>query len=183
MKLLLGLGNPTKQYQNTRHNIGQMVILSLVKDLHLDPENHPKLLSTLGKHNQTLIGHTTTFMNTSGMAVQKIVNFYKIDPADLYIIHDDLDIGVGEYKIQFGHGSAGHHGIESIVENLGTQDFNRIRIGIGHPRLAAAPSEGGPRHLIPVEDYVLQPFTSSEKVIIDQTIDKIIVDLKNILGR
>ena len=109
-------------------------------------------------------------MNNSGLTVQKIAQFYKISSLNIYIIHDDLDLEVGEYKIQFDRGPAGHNGIKSIIENLGTQQFNRIRIGIGKSQ-----------NNIPVEDYVLQPFSSEEKDIINTLTPEIFEEIKNIL--
>ena len=150
MKLYIGLGNPGKKYQNTRHNIGHQIITILKsKDI-----PHSKL------------GINDGYMNESGLSVQKLVYFYKIDLSDFYLIHDDLDLPIGEYKIQFDRGPAGHHGVESVIQHLGSQAFNRIRIGIGKPQ-----------NNIPVEDFVLQQFTKEEKVLIDQTIDKIVAAL------
>jgi len=148
MNLIIGLGNPGKKYQNTRHNVGQMVATKC-----------------------DLVKITDKYMNESGIAIQKLVNFYKISPTNLYIIHDDLDLPVGEYRLQFDRGPAGHHGVESIIQHLNTQAFWRIRIGIDHP-----PSN------IPVEDYVLMPFTSEEKKIILATIDKIVAEIQEIMG-
>ena len=105
-------------------------------------------------------------MNEAGYSIQRQVHFYKIDLADFYLIHDDLDLPVGEYRIQFDRGPAGHHGVESVIQHLGTQAFNRIRIGIGKPE-----------NNVPVEDYVLQKFTTEENKIIDETFDKIISNL------
>ena len=149
MKLIIGLGNPGQKYQHSRHNVGHMVIDQLPSQ-----KNYLK---------------TDGYMNESGIFVQKQVHFYKIDLSDLYIVHDDLDLPVGEYRLQFDRGPAGHHGVESIIQHLGSQAFWRLRIGIGHPV-----------DLTPVEDYVLRPFTPDEKVLISQTIDKITQDL---LGR
>lgn len=158
MKLFIGLGNPSKKYQNTRHNLGQTIV--------------KKLIEKYGqKKNDLMFAISDSFMNESGPSVQKLVHFYKISPQNLYLIHDDLDLGVGEYRLQFDRGPAGHHGVESVIQSLGTQAFNRFRVGIGKP---TAP--------IPVEDYVLQPFSADEKVIIDQTIDKIITEIEKISG-
>jgi len=146
MNLIIGLGNPGKEYQHTRHNVGHMVA-----------DKYDKIFKT------------DTYMNESGIFVQKKVHFYKIPLENLFIIHDDLDVPIGEYRLQFDRGPAGHHGIESIIQHLNSQAFWRYRIGIGRP----------PEN-IPVEKYVLQPFNSSEKVLIDQVIDKIVAELSNL---
>ena len=150
MKLFIGLGNPGKEYQKTRHNIGhQFIDVLKSKDL-----PHTKCDINSG------------FMNEAGLSVQKIVHFYKVNLKDFYLVHDDLDLPVGEYRLQFDRGAAGHHGVESVIGHLGTRAFNRIRIGIGKPS----------EH-IPVEDFVLQNFSKDEKVLINQTIDKIIQEI------
>jgi peptidyl-tRNA hydrolase, PTH1 family len=149
MKLFFGLGNPGKKYQKTRHNVGQIFISKLT-------ESSDIKIAISEKH----------FMNESGFEVQKICHFYKIAPENLYIVHDDLDLPVGEYRLQFDRGPAGHHGVESVIEHLGTRAFWRIRIGIGKPQ-----------DQTPVEDYVTKPFSQEELVTINTTIDKIIKDL------
>jgi PTH1 family peptidyl-tRNA hydrolase len=166
MKLFLGLGNPDSKYQATRHNLGQMVLRQLV-NLPLVKKN--KLSAQLIEQNHNLFVVSTEYMNNSGLTAQKILNFYKIQPSDLYVIHDDLDLPIGEYRFQFDRGPAGHKGIESIIEHLGTQAFNRIRIGIGHPIDST-----------PVESYVLMPFSPEEKVLISATIAKIIPELQKL---
>jgi PTH1 family peptidyl-tRNA hydrolase len=163
MYALIGLGNPGKIYQNTRHNLGTNLISKLLGELSLPKSNKPV------KYRDWIIAIPTIYMNQSGLAVQKILSYYKIVPENLYVAHDDLDLKVGDYKIQFDRGPAGHNGIKSIIENLGTQAFNRIRIGIDHPSANIA-----------VEDYVLKPFLSAEKSIINQTIDKILPEIKNL---
>ena len=105
-------------------------------------------------------------MNNSGVSVKKVADYYKIPPENIYLIHDDLDLGVGEWKLQFNRGPAGHNGVISTIEHLGTQAFWRIRIGIDHPQNGEAAFDA-------VEDYVLRPFTKEEKVIIAETTDKI----------
>jgi len=157
MNLFFGLGNPGKQYAKTRHNIGHQII-NILKTKDLPP--HTKLETNTG------------FMNEAGLSAGAAVHFYKIDLKDFYLIHDDLDLPVGEYRVQFDRGPAGHHGVESVIAHLNSQAFNRIRVGIGNPRLAS----GGTEH-ISVEDFVLQPFTKDEKVLIDQTIDKIVEEI------
>jgi len=169
MKLFICLGNPGKKYQHTRHNLGQLVVQYLLKNLKITTNNFSKLSAQIADHRNSRFAILDTYMNESGFPVSKIVNYFKIDPQDLYIIHDDLDLAVGEYRLQFDRGPAGHNGVSSIIEQLGTQAFHRIRIGIGKPTTPIA-----------VEDYVLQPFPREEQVIINQTIDKILIEIKTI---
>jgi len=165
MKLYFGLGNPDKKYQNTRHNLGQMVINKIANDKF---ENFPKLKAKIFRNGDTFFAISTDYMNLSGQTAQKILNYFKIDPKDFFVIHDDLDLGVGEWKAQFDRGAAGHNGVISIIENIGTQAFNRIRIGIGKPS-----------NNIPVEDYVLQSFLPQERDIIDNIIINIVNNIIN----
>jgi len=152
MKLIIGLGNPGKKYQPTRHNIGHQII-----DI-LKPLNLP----------QTILATNSGYMNESGIDVQKLAHFYKIELSNLYIIHDDLDLPVGEWKIQFDRGPAGHHGVESAIQHLSSQAFNRIRIGIGRPSFEA------------IEDYVLQSFSKDEKVLLDKVIKEVAKQIQSI---
>lgn len=174
MKLFVGLGNPDKKYQNTRHNLGQIFVDNFLRKNNLTLKNYPKLSAQMAEFknpDKTLFAITNEYMNNSGISVKKISDYFKINPNDIYIIHDDLDIPIGEYKIQFDRGPAGHNGIKSTIDHLGTQAFNRIRIGIGKPE-----------NNIPVEDYVLQPFSKEERLIIDKTINNLISNLKQNSG-
>jgi len=170
MKAFIGLGNPGRKFITTRHNLGANIILSLIQHLQLDLRNFPKLSASTIKHQNNILAIPSTYMNNSGQSVQKILNYFKIIPANLYIIHDDLDLGVGDYKIQFDRGPAGHNGIKSIIDYLGTQAFHRLRVGIDHPVDNK-----------PTETYVLQSFTFTQRPIINQTIDKIIPEIKNLM--
>lgn len=174
-KLIFGLGNPGKNYLRTRHNVGQQVIHALVKRLGLKLTPTPKFISETTETSGTIIGLSTDFMNLSGNSVSKLAGFYKTDPQNIYIIHDELDFKVGEWKVQFDRSAAGHNGIKSIIDRLGTQAFNRIRIGIDHPRNSNIPQ-------LPVEEYVLKSFTSEEKVIIDNVVDKIVSELTTLIN-
>lgn len=146
MQLVIGLGNSGKKYQNTRHNLGHLCVDALHQQLNLPPFRlHSKLASLLSKGEAILLAKNTGFMNESGYSVAKLTRFFRVKPANLFIIHDDLDLAPGDWKLQFGRGPAGHHGIESIIGMLQTQAFWRLRIGIGHP------------NDIPVEHYVLLP--------------------------
>lgn len=151
MKYFFGLGNTGKQYEKTRHNIGHKFIEFLKsKDI-----QNAKFEINSG------------YMNEAGLSAQQFVHFYKIDLNNFYLVHDDLDLPVGEYRLQFDRGPAGHHGVESVIGHVGTQAFNRIRIGIGKPP-----------EFIDVADFVLQNFTKEESKLISETFDKILSELK-----
>lgn len=175
MKLIVGLGNPDKKYQNTRHNLGQKFVIDYVKKFHKSSLiNKPNLSAQIYETGQgtdkTIFAISTEYMNNSGITIQKIIHFYKISPQNVYIIHDDLDLSLGDYRIQFDRGSAGHNGIKSIIEHLNTQQFNRIRVGIGKTQ-----------NNIPTEDYVLQLFLPKERDIIKSILPKIFEKIKNIV--
>lgn len=170
MKLFFGLGNPDKKYQNTRHNLGQMLIKNFSTKHNFSLSTKNKLQSVIGEHNGNIYAISTNYMNLSGTSVQKLASYYNILPKDIYIIHDDLDISAGEWRLQFDRGAAGHNGVKSIIEHLGTQAFGRIRIGIGHPRSSVSnPKEA-------VEDYVLKPLSSEEKKLILPLINEIALE-------
>lgn len=178
MKLFVGLGNPGRKYQHTRHNLGQMVINQLVETLHATSLTNKKLSAQIAEYQNSKFAILDTYMNESGFAVSKIVNYFKISAENLYIVHDDLDLPVGEYRLQFDRGPAGHKGVSSIIEQLGTQAFWRFRIGIGRSTSEAAFNGG--KAAFDAEDYVLLPFSKEESVIIRQTIDKILTEIKTI---
>lgn len=176
MKLIVGLGNPDQKYQNTRHNLGQKIIVDYLKNTQKSSFQEKKSLMAnifeIGESiDKIILATSTNYMNNSGVTVQKISQYYKIIPSNIYILHDDLDLPIGEYRIQFDRGPAGHNGVKSIIENLGTQAFNRVRIGIGKSI-----------NDIPVEDYVLQPFSKKESDIIKNITPKIFEEIKKILG-
>lgn len=132
MKIIIGLGNPGKEYENTRHNIGFFFVDKIRGAWNFSPwEFNKKFNAEISKGADALLVKPQTFMNLSGEAVQGILSFYKLTLDDIIVIHDDLDIPVGKYKIATDSSSAGHHGVENIIEKLGTQKFKRIRIGIG----------------------------------------------------
>lgn len=153
MKLIIGLGNPGEKYQNNRHNVGHIVIDALLKK---------------GLSKEIIVKKTGVYMNESGEIVKKLVEQYKADVSDLWIIHDDLDIRVGDYKIQKGRGPKEHRGLLSIYEKLGTRDFWHVRIGVDNR---------DPEEKIPGEEYVLEDFTYEEKKILNQIISKVVQDL------
>ncbi|MBI2049621.1 aminoacyl-tRNA hydrolase [Candidatus Roizmanbacteria bacterium] len=173
MKLIVGLGNPGEKYRKTRHNLGFMVIEKFFKDFEPERntvwENSSKFKSDLaqiewkpkhGKLEKVILAKPKTYMNNSGMAVRLILDFYKIEPLDIWIVHDDIDLPLGSMKIRFGGASAGHHGVDSIIENLNTDKFWRFRMGIGQTRTKMIMGN----HMIKnTEDYVLSDFIGQER--------------------
>jgi PTH1 family peptidyl-tRNA hydrolase len=172
MKLMVGLGNPGKRYENTRHNVGFMVIDMLASNIDSrDWSMNGKLHSLLFIVNNSLIlAKPTTYMNYSGIAVLSLANYYKILIPDIWVIHDDLDINLGQYKIQKGVGPKLHNGIQSIEEQLKTKDFWRVRVGIDN-----RPDD----NRILGEEYVLEDFNKGEIEIRDRMMVEITKELLN----
>jgi len=151
--LVAGLGNPGKRYADTRHNLGFMV----ADEIHRQgafPEWREKFSGLFAKGNDNALLKPQTFMNLSGDSVQPCAAFLKVEPADIVVVHDELDLPFGETRIKFGGGAAGNNGLKSIIQRLGTPDFVRIRIGIGRP----PPGFRGTG-----ADYVLTSFDPSER--------------------
>lgn len=162
MKLIIGLGNPGTQYENTRHNAGFLCLDYLAKEWDFGNFSEDKKTSALIangsiEEEKVMLVKPLTFMNDSGRAVEALLQFYKLSPADMSIIHDDLDIAPGTYRTTDSSRAAGHNGVQDIIEKLGTQDFFRIRLGIGRP---TPTEEGGV--CMPSHDFVLQKFTEDE---------------------
>lgn len=142
MKIIVGLGNPDDKYTGTRHNIGFATLDHLLKKY--EPvhesvwEDNKKTKSQIKKlaigDFQVLLAKPQTFMNNSGMALSLLTQYFKVNPEEVIVIHDDLDLPLGKIQVRFGGGSAGHNGIESVIEALGTDKFTRVRMGIGHSR-------------------------------------------------
>ena len=153
MLLFVGLGNPTPNSENNRHNIGFKVIDAINKKFGLSKQK-PKfkgLLTTGNVANQKIYAiKPLTFMNNSGICIRELIEYFKIDAEDVMVFHDDLDVEFGKIKAKFGGSSAGHNGIESIDKFIG-KDYSRIRIGIGKPKKN-----------IETADYVLQNFDEDE---------------------
>lgn len=172
MDLIVGLGNPGKEYEHTRHNAGFMAIDRLAGSFDFEPFNFEKKFNALvssGNINgrKTMLLKPQTFMNSSGTAVKAAMDYYKIPSSDLLVIQDELDIGIGEYKTTKDRSSAGHKGIQSIINSIGTKDFTRYRIGIESDR-----------HNLASEDFVLADLTSEETHIINSVIDEICGNIK-----
>lgn len=182
MKLIVGLGNPGEKYEKTRHNLGFDVLDVLLQDL--TPVKKTTWLedkrsnSLIAKVSDLILAKPQTFVNASGFAVRKLIDGCQMTSRschdlsiseDLWVVHDDLDLPLRKIKIRKGGGSAGHRGIDSIVRQLGTNDFVRFRLGIGHPARKGKWEVGGGKlvseHVSDkeVERYVLSPFERGEK--------------------
>jgi len=141
MKLYVGLGNPGPEYKYTRHNIGFMIIDTLLGKLNINCNEQKAqfkglVCKTKINNEDVFIFKPLTFMNLSGQAVKEIVDYYKISIDDIVVIHDDMDFELGKFKLKEKGSEAGHNGIKDIIQKLGTQEFKRIRIGIGRTALA-----------------------------------------------
>lgn len=173
MKLIVGLGNPGEKYIKTRHNLGFMVVDKLLRKLMPLKKTVwreiKKFQSLVLKFDDLILVKPLTSMNASGFSVAKLANFYKINPKDIWVIYDDIDLALGKIKIRLGGASAGHHGVESIIRELGTDEFRRFRLGIGHPQRGA---DGL------VEKYVLREFDISERTELKQIIKKAIMAIR-----
>lgn len=176
MKLIVGLGNPGKEYAQTRHNAG-FLALDEIKEKYEFPEFsiNKKLQGQMnkGKINKSVavLLKPDTFMNNSGFSVQSALNFLKIKAEDLVVIHDDKDIPLGETRVQKGRGTAGHNGVRSIVEQVGSNDFIRIRIGI-------APMN---EKILDTPNFVLEKFTSEEKDMLKKVLKNVTDEIRELL--
>ncbi|MGM8213042.1 aminoacyl-tRNA hydrolase [Virgibacillus sp. W0430] len=155
MKCIVGLGNPGKKYEKTRHNIGFITIDEILRRQQWGPLKKDKFdsMHTIVHHKgeKILFVQPQTYMNLSGKAVRSIIDFYGVNSEDVVVIYDDLDLPVGKIRLRQKGGHGGHNGIRSIIDHLGTKEFKRLRIGIGRPAEA-----------VPIVDYVLNPFAKKE---------------------
>jgi len=150
IKLIVGLGNPGKQYENTRHNAGFWFVEEVARQYQLQFRPETKFLGEVARVQSN--GHDVwllkpmTFMNRSGQSIQSLANFYKISPDQILVVHDELDLSPGTAKLKSGGGHGGHNGLRDTIAALGTPAYLRLRLGIGHPG-----------HRDQVGDYVLHP--------------------------
>lgn len=178
MKLIIGLGNPGEKYKNTRHNVGFEFLDKLKQELDFPEfEFNKKFNAEISKDiyeiqdtkYEILLIKPQTFMNLSGVAVKSILDFYKLSPDDILVIHDDKDIALGEYRLATDSSSAGHNGVQNIIDNLGTQNFKRIRIGVGVETD------------LPSDVFVLQKFSDEELEIIKKVLSDVLEEVKKSL--
>lgn len=173
MKLIVGLGNPGRIYVHDRHNIGFMCLSHFAKTQGIR-FNQKQGQARTGEGevggNQLILARPQMGMNLSGQSVNRLVKRFKINLDDLIVIHDDLDLPTGKIRISQGSSSGGHKGVDSIITQLGSADFLRIRVGIGRPAIAEGSVKDKEAEII---DYVLSDFTSDEKKVITQVIPKV----------
>ena len=175
IKLIVGLGNPGAQYANTRHNAGEWLIEQLCRqyNLTLTPENKffGKTARTVVVGSEVRFLVPTTFMNLSGKSVGALANFYRIQPEQILVAHDELDLPPGTAKIKLGGGHGGHNGLKDIIANLGNnKNFYRLRLGIGHP---------GDKNL--VSGYVLNKPPQNELKAIEQAVEEAAISIDILL--
>jgi PTH1 family peptidyl-tRNA hydrolase len=168
MKLVVGLGNPGAKYEKTRHNAGYWWVDQLASITRVSFRRESRFQGWAAKvagADELWLLKPETFMNLSGQSVAALAGYYKIAPQDVLVVHDELDLPAGGVKLKFGGGLGGHNGLKSIAQCLGTQDFWRLRIGIGHPR----DQQSGECEVI---DYVLHAPRAEEQVAIDEAMKR-----------
>ena len=170
MQIWVGLGNPGKEYENTRHNVGFAALDFIARAENVAFTENPKFHGELAKTPFAWLLKPTTFMNLSGQAVAALANFYKIDSQNIVIFHDDLDLLPGQIRFKQGGANAGHNGLKSIESHLGAKNFWRMRLGIGHPRTLNLPHS--------VVDFVLSPADSDSENKTNCAISEILKNLE-----
>jgi PTH1 family peptidyl-tRNA hydrolase len=161
IKLIVGLGNPGREYELTRHNAGFWWVDELARlhdaNFKADSKFHGLIAKATLHGRETFLLKPQTFMNVSGRAVGAVAQFYKIEPAQILVVHDELDLPPGSAKLKLGGGHGGHNGLKDIIAHLGTKDFWRLRLGVGHPGDRAE-----------VVNFVLNAPRKEEQVLIDE---------------
>ncbi len=173
MHIIIGLGNPTREYQATRHNIGFDAITRIADDYHisLDFKKH-KAICGKGyvEGEKVILAQPQTYMNLSGESVRELIDFYKVAPEDVIIIYDDISLEVGQLRLRTKGSAGGHNGIKSIISHLGTQEFPRIKVGVGDK----------PRGW-DLADYVLSRYNDEEQPVIREALKNTSEAVKTIL--
>jgi len=161
IKAVIGLGNPGKQYEKTRHNIGFMIADAVASLLKCNKKHKEKSFSHIYEcqDHDVLIVKPQTYMNNSGIAVKNLLEDYRIKPDEILVVYDDLDLPLGTIRLRKKGSSGGHRGIKSIIENIKTDNFPRLKIGIGRPERKEQ-----------VVDYVLSPFRKEEELLVEKVV-------------
>lgn len=160
MKLIIGLGNPGKEYECTRHNVGFMVIDNYVGDVKWKEKFQADYYETLINNEKIIFIKPLTYMNLSGNSVVQFVNYYNVDIKDILVIHDDLDLNLGRFKLKINSSSGGHNGIKSIISNLNSNGFLRLKVGIANDKS------------IDTKDFVLGRFNKTQLQLITDNYTK-----------
>jgi len=150
-KLILGLGNPGSKYEHTYHNAGHLFIDFATKGAFKKYRNF-----AFAKEDSLIFAKALTYMNQSGLAAREALKYFNLEPKDLLLVHDDSDLPLGEYKITSNQGSAGHNGVQSVIEHLGTQEFGRLRIGVRGKQIGKA------------GEFILRPMSNKELQILQK---------------
>jgi len=188
--IIFGLGNPGERYTNTRHNAGFMIVNALREKWDFPAFEFNKKFNAevsqgippffpedsrdkvfLNEKNKLVLVKPQPFMNNSGQSVRAILDFYKLTPKDILVIHDEIDINLGRYKLSEDSRAAGHNGVEDIIEKLGTKEFRRMRIGVATDDL---------RTRVPAKEFVLQNFSKEEKDIIEKIVPEVTEEIEKI---
>lgn len=175
MKLIVGLGNPGKQYEHTRHNIGFKCIDAIADKwgVSLNQTKFNGMYAIVHRHEgKVMLLKPLTYMNLSGECVRPMMDYFDIEFEDCIVIYDDLDLETGKLRLRQKGSAGGHNGIKSLIQHLGTQNFNRIRVGISRP-------QGGMK----VPDYVLANFKSEEEPVMKEAIEKTVLAVESSLSK
>ena len=174
ISLIAGLGNPGEKYANTRHNAGFRFLDAVLKTYDGQLRNESRFGGEVAKLHiagkEVWLLAPTEFMNLSGNAISKFTRFYKIEPENILVVHDEIDILPGAVRLKVGGGAGGHNGLRDIIPKLGSKDFVRLRIGVGHPGSASQ-----------VSNYVLKNAPSSEAVLTDAASDRAVRQIEDIV--
>jgi len=164
LRLVVGLGNPGKEYERTRHNVGWWVLDEVARELGFD-FSREKFKALYGEYStpkgKVIFLKPLTYMNRSGEAVGQFYRFFKLQPSELIVIYDDLDLPLGNVRLRLKGSSGGHRGVESVINSLGTKEFPRLRIGIGRPKRKEE-----------VADFVLSPFKEDELPAVEKAVKR-----------
>ena len=180
LRLIVGLGNPGREYAHTRHNAGFWFAARLAEMLRAEFRNEPKFRADVASvrtpgGGDCRIATPQTYMNRSGASIGAIARFYRIAPSEIVVAHDELDLKPGTVKLKYGGGTAGHNGLNDIAAEIGTGEFWRLRLGIGHPRDGALTEQD-------VADYVLHPPLGGEQALIDDAIVRALAVLPRLIS-
>lgn len=176
MITIVGLGNPGSEYSKTRHNVGFVIIEHLAAELALVWSSKPKFQAQMAKNDQLTLIKPMSYMNNSGQPVRAILEYFggavndTVEHDTLFVVHDDLDLELGSYKLQYGKGPHGHNGLLSLYQQLGTKQFWHVRVGVD--------GRAGDR-VLPPDVYVLSQFESAEKKVFEQVAEKVTKELLN----